>query len=96
MSAQRSDTSPLSLSDRIYLVEAAMNMIEEGISYMHLEAIEEGASPTDDELLDSLDEVRTSAYVSLLHTMVNSSDEAEALVWVMKLKAKEIDEEYES
>lgn len=94
--SHRSDTSPLAISDRIYLVEEAMNMIEEGITDIHLEAIEEGVSPTDEDLMDSLDDLRTSAYVSLLHTMINSKEEAETIVWVMKLKAKELDEHYES
>lgn len=80
----RDDATPLSIGDRFYLMDAAMGMIEEGIEVLHDEAVEEGTDPDDFHLLESLDELRMMSYASLLATMVNNSDEAKALITLMK------------
>jgi len=80
----RDDATPLSIGDRFYLMDAAMGMIEEGIDLLHDEAVEEGTDPDDAYLIESLEELRMMSYASLLATMVNDSDEAKALITLLK------------
>ena len=89
----RADATPLSLGDRFYLIQEAINMIEEGINALHDEAVDEGIDPDDHELWDSLDELRTTSYASLLATMVNDADEAKAMITLMKQKTGELNDE---
>jgi hypothetical protein len=80
----RPDATPLSIGDRFYLMEAAINMIDEGIAILHEEAVEEGIDPDNENLLDSLDDLRMTSYSSLLHTMTNDKEEAKALITMMR------------
>jgi hypothetical protein len=80
----RPDATPLSIGDRFYLMEAAINMIDEGIAILHEEAVEEGIDPDNENLLDSLDDLRMTSYSSLLHTMANDKEEAKALITMMR------------
>ena len=89
----RADATPLSLGDRFYLVLEAVNMIEEGLKALHDEAVDDGIEPDDHELLDSLDELRTTSYASLLATMVNNKEEANAMVVLMKQESKGLNKE---
>lgn len=89
----RADATPLSLGDRFYLVLEAVNMIEEGLKALHDEAVDDGIEPDDCELLDSLDELRTTSYASLLATMVNNKEEANAMVVLMKQESKGLNKE---
>jgi len=91
--ASRADATPLSLGDRFYLVLEAVNMIEEGLKALHDEAVDDGIKPDDYGLLDSLDELRTTSYASLLATMVNDREEANAIVALMKQESKALNNE---
>lgn len=84
----RDDATPLSIGDRFYLVEAAIGMIDEGIDDLHDEAVDEGIDPDDENLLDSLDDLRIASYTSLLYTMVNDTDEAKTLIMLMNQESE--------
>jgi hypothetical protein len=89
----RADATPLYLGDRFYLVLEALNMIEEGIAALHDEAVDDGIDPDDEHMLESLNELRTTSYASLLHTMVNDSGEAKAMVAFLKNHNEELNKE---
>jgi hypothetical protein len=80
----RSDATPLSIGDRYYLMESAVNMIEEGLESIHTEALQVGVEPDDLHLIESLEEMRLVAYASLLQTMANDTIEAKELVLLMR------------
>lgn len=80
----RDDATHLSLSDRIYLVYEGIEMIEEGLSAVLMEAVDEGVEPDDPDLHDNLNDLRTSSYVSLLHTMTTDEDDRKSLVRLMR------------
>lgn len=88
----RSDATPLSIGDRYYLVESAVNMIEEGLELLHEEAVEEGTDPDDFHLLDALERLRTTSYAELLQKMVNDKEDARALITMMKQNTPDNDE----
>jgi hypothetical protein len=88
---ERTDTEPLPLSDRLYLVMTSMGMVEEGLEEVYQDALNEGAED-DDHLEDSLMEMRERAFVSVLHTMTNNRSEAKYMVTAI---AMEVGEEIE-
>lgn len=80
----RSDATPLPVEDRSYLIESALNMIEEGLGSIYNEALDEGVHPDDHHLLESLEEMRLVSYASLLQTMVTDRRDAEAVIKLMR------------
>lgn len=80
----REDATYLSIGDRYYLMDAALNAIEEGIDATYLDAIEAGCEPDDNDLEDHLGEMRAMAYVSLLHSMTNNSSEATEMMQLLR------------
>lgn len=86
----RDDATYLSLSERAYLTMSAIDMIEEGITAILDEAVEDGCDPDDEDLMDSLEDLRASSYASLLSTMTNSNDEAKMLVKLVRISSDTI------
>ena len=76
----REDATYLSVGDRYYLMESALNWIEEGITATYLDAIDAGCEPDDNDLEDHLGEMRAMAYVSLLNTMTNNTTAVTAMM----------------
>lgn len=85
----RPDCLYLPIGERFYLTLSAIEMVEEGLSAIYDEAIEDGVEPDDMELHESLADLRTSSYASLLQTMTNSNSERSDLVKLMKLNEQE-------
>ena len=82
--ATRSDATPLSIQDRYYLVESAVNMIEEGIDLLYEEAVEDGVDPDDFNFIDSLESLRSMSYADILQRMISNNEDAKALITMMK------------
>tara|TARA_R110000765_G_scaffold180274_4_gene286152 strand:+ start:2476 stop:2751 length:276 start_codon:yes stop_codon:yes gene_type:complete len=82
--ATRSDATPLSIQDRYYLVESAVNMIEEGIDLLYEEAVEDGVDPDDFNFIDSLESLRCMSYADILQRMISNKHDAKALITLMK------------
>jgi hypothetical protein len=69
---------------------SAIDMIEEGITAILDEAVEDGCDPDDEDLMDSLQDLRASSYASMLSTMTNSNDEAKMLVKLVRISSDTI------
>ena len=80
----RSDATPLSIQDRYYLVESAVNMVEEGIDLLYEEAVEDGVDPDDFNFIDSLESLRSVSYADILQRMISNNEDAKALITMMK------------
>ena len=80
----RSDATPLSIQDRYYLVESAVNMVEEGIDLLYEEAVEDGVDPDDFNFIDSLENLRSMSYADVLQRMISNNEDAKALITLMK------------
>tara|TARA_R110000796_G_scaffold72071_8_gene163340 strand:+ start:940 stop:1215 length:276 start_codon:yes stop_codon:yes gene_type:complete len=80
----RSDATPLSIQDRYYLVESAVNMVEEGIDLLYEEAVEDGVDPDDFNFIDSLESLRSVSYADILQRMISNNEDAKALITLMK------------
>lgn len=85
--SERDGCTFLSVSDRVWLMRSAIDMIEESLSELYHEAVEAGVDPDDDNLHDSLDDLRATSFAGLLSTMTVTDDEgdARALVRMMRL-----------
>lgn len=83
----RDDATPLSLLDRLELVKTAIGMIDEGVDYLREEALEEGALETD-EMLATMEDMRSDSYISMLHTMVCDEDEARQIVRLLMMEGR--------
>ena len=84
---ERANCSYLSVADRVWLLKSAIEMIEEALSEMYHEAVDAGVDSDDDNLHDSLDEMRAMSFMGLLRSMAITDDEgdARALVRLMRL-----------
>lgn len=85
--SEREGCTYLSVADRVWLLRSAIDMIEESLSELYHEAVESGVDPDDDDLHDSLDDMRSASFAGLLSTMTLNGDEgdARALVRMMRL-----------
>lgn len=82
----RDNCTYLPLSDRVWLLKTAVEMVEEGLSHLYHDAIEAGVDPDDDNLHETLNAMRADSYGGLLQTMtLNDKGDAKALVRLMRL-----------
>ena len=92
----REDATPLSLNDRWYLLRCGMSMVEEGIESLAQEAIiRDGLDDDDEHLQDNLDELRDSAYTTLLMQMSTDKEDTMNMIKMLNLALNEITEGYE-
>lgn len=86
---ERPDTEELSLLDRFELVKTAIIMIDEGIDSFYLDMANElGQDELTDEQFETVEEMRTDAYGSLLRTMTTGKQDAKELIGLLALEVK--------
>jgi|TARA_B100001094_G_scaffold269214_1_gene273290 hypothetical protein len=84
---ERPDTEELPLLDRFELVKTAIVMIDEGVDSFYLDMAHElGQDELTDEQFETVEEMRTDAYGSLLRTMTTSKQDAKELVGLLALE----------
>lgn len=89
----RPDAEFLPLYDRLELVKTAIGMVDEGVEHFTQEMVTE----VDDfgvDHLETIEEMRTDAYASLLLTMSLGKEDAIELTKLMALDMMEDDEEF--